>query len=174
MNVDILTKHLYYNNCFLKNDITKKFAEIYFENKFHKYDLYHFYIFGIDRLNDIINNYEDDTYYSYILKHSTDKNFKLDNGEINFNNKSILKIAKLFTYIFIGEFKYKNLICNMFLKLNDDFNKIVGFSTDVDPTDNFFKKFVKYKKFNENFELIIDEEIKNNLINLIKHSDCKG
>lgn len=172
MNTDILTKHLYYNNCFLKNDITKKFAEIYFSNKFHKYDLYHFYIFGIDWLNDIINNYEnDDTYYSYILKHSIDKNFKFDNGEINFNNRSILRISELFTYIFIGEFKYKNLMCNMFLKLNDNFDKIVGFSVDIDAEDNFFKKFVKYKKFNENFELIIDGEIKNNLI---KYSNCRG
>lgn len=172
MNIDILAKHLYYNNSFLKNDITKKFAEFYFENKFHKYDLYHFYIFGIDRLNDIINNYEnDDTYYSYILKHSTDKKFKLDNGEINFNNRSILRIAQLCTYIFIGEFKYKNLMCSMFLKLNDELNKITGCIADIDAEDNFFKKFVKYKKFNKNFELIIDDEIKNILI---KYSNYRG
>ena len=79
MNVDILTKHLYYNNCFLKNDITKKFAEIYFENKFHKYDLYHFYIFGIDWLNDIINNYvkcekSNNMYISYCFSSFSSKN----------------------------------------------------------------------------------------------------
>lgn len=170
MNTKHLAKHLYYNNnCFLKNEITKKFADFYFKNENHKYELYHFYIFGIDRLNDMIDNYDnDDTYFSFILKNDIDKKFRFENGEINFTNNSIIKISEIFTYIFIGEFKYKNLICNMFLKLNESSGNINGFCVDLDMEDSFFKKFKKFKKFDKNLNLDINNEIKDYLLRYSK------
>lgn len=177
MNSNLLSKNIFFNQYyFFQNDVTKKFAKFYFQNNSHKYDLYHFYIFRsdfiINKIKDFLNgNYNEydseNSFWTteYILKHALNKNFFNNDGNLNLLNDAIIKISLAETFLFIGEFKKYNKICNLFIKI-DPKNYISGYAIDVNENDYFFQNHIKYKIFdNKDFlDIKWHDEIKKNIL----------
>lgn len=165
MKINSLTKHIYYNNWFLKNEVTKIFADNYFINKDHKYDIYHFYIFCTDKIKHEIKNYFNDksqcSSYYYTKLHNLDNSslneMILDNDELNICNKNVKQISDLFTMLHIGNFLYDGKVSDMFLKIDDC--QVNGFSIDMGNDDYFFKNYQRSNLFSITSDLTMNDEI---------------
>lgn len=172
MKTNLLSKHIFFNNCFYKNELTKPFFDYYFNNCNHKYEMFFTYVFGLNRIIEIIKNNDYLNKEIYFCKKDSynkiDNNFFNKDGSLNFNNDLVKLLIKKYgyLYVFIGEFNYKNLTANLFLNITDD-NFVNGFAIDLDENDPFFKSFQKYKMFLNSGEVIFSETI---LENILKYS----
>jgi hypothetical protein len=178
MNINTLNRQMFFRSFNIFNDnLLNFFGNYYLKNSSHKYELYHNYVFRIDRflaeITKFVNDENDSDvhHFSKFCLSKNNKNDYLKNGSLNFENKDVLNFCKIATHLFVGEFNWKNGTCSLFLTISDDSHFIHGWAIDnYDDNDTYFSNYHDLGIIEKDLAIKYDEEdeLINNLKDLVR------